>query len=57
MDGLSLVAACGLLIEVASLATEHQLSDRWASVVAAGGPTGCSSRALECRLNSGGTWG
>ena len=28
VDGLSLVAARGLLIEVASLATEHQLSDR-----------------------------
>ena len=54
--GLSPVAACGLLAERAPLVVEHQLADRQASVVAAGGPTSCSPWALECRLDSCGTW-
>ena len=41
-----------LLIAVASLVAEYGFQGTQASVVAAGGLSGCSSRALEHRLDS-----
>ena len=35
--GYSLVAECGLIIEVAPLVAEHRLQGTWTSVVAVGG--------------------
>jgi len=46
----------GLLREVASLVAGHGLWVVQASVAAAHGLSGCSSRALEHRLNSCGAW-
>ena len=43
---------CQLLIALASLVAGRGLYDAQASVAAACGLSGCSSWALECRLNS-----
>ena len=50
--GCSLVVECGLLTVAATLVAEHRLWGTWASVVVAGGFSGCGSRALEDRLSS-----
>ena len=54
--GLLFVAVCGLLIVVASLCCGAWALDTQASVVVAHGLSSCGSRALECRLGSGGAW-
>ena len=51
-SGCSLVVVLRLLIAVASLVAEYGFQGTQASVVAAGGLSGCSSRALEHRLDS-----
>ena len=43
---------CGLLTVAATLVAEHRLWGTRASVVVAGGVSGCGSRALEDRLSS-----
>ena len=50
--GAARVAVTGLLIAVVSLAAEHGLYGVATSVVAACGPSNCSSWAPEYRLNS-----
>ena len=53
--GYSLVEVCGLLIAVASLVVKHRLWGEQASAVVTRGLSGCSSWALEHRLNNYGT--
>ena len=54
--GYSLVAACGLLVAVASLVAQPGLWGMWVSEVVARGLNRCSSWALEQRLSSCGAW-
>ena len=53
--GYSPVAACGLLIAVASLVSEHGLLGTWAPVAAMPKLSSRSSQALEHRFSSCGT--
>ena len=50
------IAACRLLIVVASFVVEHRFQGSWASVFMARGPRSCSSGAPELGLSSCGTW-
>ena len=52
----SLVAVLGLHAAVASPGEEHGLQGAQASIVAACGPSSCSSRALQRGLSRCGAW-